>query len=155
MLGASVTFSKVLCQVYRWRWFIRSFISINWWVTIFLEFFFIAIWIIIISIISIITTLNPKLKCICVCRSSPNSYQFIKELINNLSTSDLVPYVTAFAKLWRMSFTFSIILFLPLIMSSFSFFQIIFMFLLWSILFVFSLKSDTLTGPNIFTSTSL
>ena len=154
MLGASVTFSKVLCQVYRWRWFIRSFISINWWVTIFLEFFFIAIWIIIISIISIITTLNPKLKCICVFRSSPNSYQFIKELINNLSTSDLVPYVTAFAKLWRMSFTFSIILFLPLIMSSFSFFQIIFMFLLWSILFVFSLKSVTLTGPNIFTSTS-
>ena len=54
-----------------------------------------------------------------------------------------------------MSFTFSIILFLPIIMGSFSSFQIVSMFLFWSkLLFVFSLKSVTFTGPNIFTSTS-
>ena len=54
-----------------------------------------------------------------------------------------------------MSYTFLIILFLPLIMSSFSSFQIVSMLLFRStLLFVFLLKTVTLTGPNIFTSTS-
>ena len=62
-------FLKISCQVYRWRSLIRYFVSINWWITFLHKFCITVFWIIITSVISIITTLNSKLNWFCVCRS--------------------------------------------------------------------------------------
>ena len=59
-------FLKISCQVCRWRWFIRYFVSINRWITILHKFYITVFWIIITSVISIITTLNSRLKWFCV-----------------------------------------------------------------------------------------
>ena len=82
---------------------------------------------------------------------------FLVNSVFRFALFDLIPTrYESFEKFWWMSFTFSIILLLPLIMRSVSSFQIGFIILFWSILLLVfsSLKSATLTGPNMFTSTS-
>ena len=106
----------------------------------------IAIWIIIISIISIITTLNSKFKWFCVCTSSPNSHQFIEELINNFSTSWPGSSCDSLSKILANVFHF----FDNSISTSYHEFFLLFP----NRFYVFVLIYVTWTGPNIFTSTS-